>query len=321
MLTFYSQTGKNHPHCECHFFCLSVFSPPSFFLSSSGLSFEESKELTKADLNLESVGAPSPSHQTVPAAHAPEDPKGTEDSSQPAVAAAAPAAKNIKPTQEHLKPPPAQREPVFTPEPMKTRRSQYAEERRLSAVAQPAPAAAAETPAVEKRTEQAAVGTLPEKEHRKEEKTELPQSPVKKSHPPKATVESKEELASAMKPAEDRKEVVSEPSVPSEPQKRKSVGETEGEVTPEKRPRMSSVSSESSVSSVSPAASSTSSPPTPTLATNQRVPPLKVGKSFSEHRLSLDVMHPECQRPVTWWLERVRCYFLCKEVEAIRANS
>lgn len=263
------------------FFCLSVFSPPSFFLSSSGLSFEESKELTKADLNLESVRAPSPSHQTVPAAHTPEHPKGTEDSSQPAVAAAAPAAKNIKPTQEHLKPPPAQKEPVFTPEPMKTRRSQYAEERRLSAVAQPAPAAAAETPAGGKRTEQAAAGTLPEKEHQKEEKTELPQSPVKKSHPPKAAVESKDELAPAMKPAEERKEAVSEPSVPSEPQKRKSVGETEAEVTPEKRPRMSSVSSESSVSSVSPAASSTSSPPTPTLATNQRVPPLKVGKPFS----------------------------------------
>lgn len=223
-----------------------------------------------------------------------------------------------------MKPPPAQKEPVFTPEPMKTRRSQYAEERRLSAVAQPAPAAAAETPAVEKWTEQATVATLPEEEHQKEakeEKTELPQSPVKKSHPPKATVESKEELASAMKPAEERKEVVSEPSIPSEPQKRKSVGETEGEVTPEKRPRMSSVSSESSVSSVSPAASSTSSPSTPTLATNQRVPPLKVGKSFSEHAVSLDVMHPEYQRPATRWLERVRCYFLCKEVEAMRANS
>lgn len=307
------------------FLCLSVFSPPSFFLSSSGLSFEESKELTKADLNLESVRAQSPSHQTVPAAHAPEDPKGTEDSSQPDVAAAAVAAKNIKPTQEHLKPPPAQKEPVFSPEPMKTRRSQYAEERRLSTVAQPAPApaAAAETPAAEKRTEQATVGALPEKEHQKEakeEKTELPQSPVKKSYLPKATVESKEEPASVMKPADERKEVASEPSVPSEPQKRKSVGETEGEVTPEKRPRMSSVSSESSVSSISPAASSTSSPPTPTLATNQRVPPLKVGKSFSEHRVSLNVMHPEYQRLATWWLERVHCYFLCKEVETVRTG-
>lgn len=314
LITFYSQSGKNHPHYEAISVCLSVFSPPSFFLSSSGLSFEESKELTKADLNLESVRAQSPSHQTVPAAHAPEDPKGTEDSSQPAVAAAAAvAAKNIKPTQEHLKPPPAQKEPVFTPEPMKTRRSQYAEERRLSTVAQPAPAAAAETPAAEKRTEQATVGTLPEKERQKEEKTELPQSPVK-SHPPKATVESKEEPASAMKPAQERKsQVVSEPSVPSEPQKRKSVGETEGEITPEKRPRMSSVSSESSVSSVSPAASSTSSPPTPTLATNQRVPPLKVGKSFSEHRVSLDVMHPEYQRPATWWLERGLFTFYSKK--------
>lgn len=138
-----------------------------------------------------------------------------------------------------------------------------------------------ESPPVERQTEEPAVGALPEKEHQrevKEERAELPRSPVKMGPPPKATAELKEESASATKPSEETKEAASEPNVPPESQKRKSLAETEGEVTPEKRPRMSSVSSESSVSSVSPPASSTSSPPTPTLAANQRVPPLKVGK-------------------------------------------
>lgn len=187
--------------------------------------------------------------------------------------------KNIKPTQEPLKLPPAQKEPVFTTEPMKTRRSHYAEERKLNTTAQSAPTPAVTTPEVERGTERAEVGALPEKEHKKEvkeEKTELPQSPMKKSHPPKARAELKEEPASVVKPAEASKDVISEPSVPSELPKRKSVSEMEDELTPEKRPRMSSVSSESSVFSVSPPASSTSSPPTP----NQRVPPLKVGDIF-----------------------------------------
>lgn len=242
-------------------------------LLSSGLSFEESKELTKADLNQESARPQSPSHQ-VTAAQAPEDPKGSEDSSKTDAAAVK------KPTQEPLKLPPAQKEPVFTTEPMKTRRSQYAEERRLNAAAQSAATPAVTTPEVEKETEQAPAGGLPEKEDQKEvteEKAELPQSPVKKSHPPKARAELEEEPASVVKHAEESKEVISEPSVPSEPAKRKCVSSMEGELTPEKRPRMSSVSSESSASSVSPAASSTSSPSTPT--TNQRVPPLKVGNS------------------------------------------
>lgn len=245
-------------------------------LLSSGLSFEESKELTKADLNQESARPQSPSHQTVTAAQAPEDPKGSEDSSKTDAAAVK------KPTQEPLKLLPAQKEPVFTTEPMKTRRSQYAEERRLNAAAQSAATPAVTAPEVERETERAAAGALPEKEDQKEvteEKRELPRSPVKKSHPPKARAELKEELESAVKHAEASKEVISEPSVPSEPAKRKSVSDMEGELTPEKRPRMSSVSSESSASSVSPAASSTSSPSTPTPATNQRVPPLKVGNS------------------------------------------
>lgn len=256
----------------CHFSLLSLC------LYSSGLSFEESKELTKADLNQESARSQSPSHLMVPAADAPEC---TKDSSQTAAAA---VVKDMKPTQEPLKPQPAQKEPVFTTEPMKTRRSQYAEERKLSTTtAQSAPTPAVPTPAVttpevEREAKQDAVGTLPENELKKEEKTELPQ----KSHPPMARPELKEEPESAVRPTELSKEVISEPTVPSEALKRKSISEIEGEFTPEKRPRMSSLSS---VSSVSPPASSTSSPLTPTLTTNQKVPPLKVG-NVCELRMS-----------------------------------
>ncbi|XP_035529619.1 putative Polycomb group protein ASXL2 isoform X1 [Morone saxatilis] len=253
----------------------------NYYGENSGLSFEESKELTKADLNQESARPQSPTHQTGPAAQAPEDPKGTKDSSQ--TDAAATAVKNMKPTQEPLKAPTAQKELIFTTEPMKTRRSQYAEDRKLNTTTQSAPTPAATTPEVVRLTERAVVGTLPEKEHKeevKEEKTELPQSPVKKSHPPKASSELKEDQpASVLKPAEESEQVISEPTGPSEPVKRKSVSEIEGELTPEKRPRMSSISSVSSVSSVSPPASSTSSPPTPSPTTNQRVPPLKISVS------------------------------------------
>ncbi|XP_042356269.1 putative Polycomb group protein ASXL2 isoform X2 [Plectropomus leopardus] len=245
----------------------------NYYGENSGLSFEESKELTKADVNQESARPRSPSHQTGPAAQTPEDPKGTKDSSQTDA-----AVKDTKPTKEPLKTQPAHREPVSTTEPMKTRRSQYAEDRKLSAAAQSGPAPAVKTPEVERQSEQAAAGTLPEKEHKeevKEEKAELPQSPLKKSR--KASSESKEDQpVSVLKPAEESQEVIPEPSGPSEPLKRKSSSEIGDELTPEKRPRMSSVSSVSSVSSISPPASSISSPATPTSATNQRVPPLKI---------------------------------------------
>ncbi|XP_068577762.1 putative Polycomb group protein ASXL2 isoform X2 [Cebidichthys violaceus] len=250
----------------------------NYYGENSGLSFEESKELTKADANQESARPRSPPHQTGPSAQAPEDPKDSEDSSQSDAAAA--AVKDTKPTKEPPKAQAAQREPVSTTEPMKTRRAQYAEDRKLSAAAQPGPTPAVKTPEVERPTERAAAGALPEKEHKeevKEEKTEVPQSPVKKSRPPPASSEVNEEQpVSVVKPAEESKEVISEPSGPSEPLKRKSLSEIGDELTPEKRPRMSSVSSLSSVSSVSPPASSISSPVTPTSATNQRVPPLKI---------------------------------------------
>uniref|UniRef100_A0A8P4GNZ4 ASXL transcriptional regulator 2 n=1 Tax=Dicentrarchus labrax TaxID=13489 RepID=A0A8P4GNZ4_DICLA len=214
----------------------------NYYGENSGLSFEESKELTKADLNQESARPQPPTHQTGPAAQAPEDPKGTEDSSQ--TDAAATAVKNMKPTQEPLK------APTSAPTPAAT-------------------TPAATTPEVVRLTERAVVGTLPEKEHKEE-----------KSHPPKASSELKEDQpASVLKPAEESEQVISEPTGPLEPVKRKSVSEIEGELTPEKRPRMSSISSVSSVSSVSPPASSTSSPPTPSPTTNQRVPPLKISVS------------------------------------------
>ncbi|XP_072313929.1 putative Polycomb group protein ASXL2 isoform X2 [Eucyclogobius newberryi] len=65
----------------------------------------------------------------------------------------------------------------------------------------------------------------------------------------------------------------------AEGSKRKCSSETDGEATPEKRPRISSFSSASSVSSASPPpASSLSSPATPS-PTGQRVPPLKIHMS------------------------------------------
>ncbi|XP_068436777.1 putative Polycomb group protein ASXL2 isoform X2 [Clinocottus analis] len=244
----------------------------NYYGQNSGLSFEESKELTKADVNQESARPRSPPRQTAPAAaQAPEDPKGAEDSSQSDAA----AEKDTKPTKEPPKPPAAQREPVSTTEPMKTRRAQYAEDRRLSAAAaQPGPT---KTPEVERPTERVAAGTPPPEkepeEEAKEEKTQPPResSPVKKSRPPPASSErSEDQPLSVVKPAEESKEVTSEPL------KRKSLSEIGDELTPEKRPRVSSVSSLSSVSSVSPPASSISSPATPTTTTNPRVPPLKI---------------------------------------------
>ncbi|XP_026195145.1 putative Polycomb group protein ASXL2 isoform X3 [Anabas testudineus] len=249
----------------------------NYYGENSGLSYEESKELTKADLNQESARPKSPSHQTGPAAQALGETKGTKDGSQTDS-----AAKDMKPThtspQEPLKAQPAQKEPVSTAEPMKTRRSQYAEDRKLNTAAQCGPTPPVKTPEAERQTEQITADLLPVREHiedLKEEKTKLTQLPKKKSLPPKAGSELKEDqIVSVVKPAEESEEVICEPGGPTELLKRKSLSETDIELTPEKRPRLSSVSSVSSVSSISPPASSISSPATPT--TNQRVPPLKI---------------------------------------------
>ncbi|XP_062252720.1 putative Polycomb group protein ASXL2 isoform X2 [Platichthys flesus] len=258
----------------------------NYYGESSGLSYEESKELTKADQNQATARTQAPPHQTRLATQASEEAKGRKESSQTDA-----AARDVKTTRaSSLEPPkatPAAKEPVAAIEPMKTRRSQYAEERRLSATAQTEPTPAVRTPAAESRTEKRAVAALPEKEPKeevKEEKPNLPPSPVKKSPPPpKGSSEIKkdppvDQPVAVVKPAESE-EVLPEPGGPAEPLKRKSVSETEAELTPEKRPRMSSVSSVSSVSSASPPASSISSPATPTASTNPRVPPLKISVS------------------------------------------
>jgi len=188
----------------------------------------------------------------------------------------------MKPTQisqEPLKALQGQKGSVATTEPMRTRRSQFAEDCKLNATAQSAPSVAVRTPEAEKQTKKGSACAPPEKEHKEdteEKKAELPQSPVKESLPLKAGSESKEDqLVSVVKPAGESEAVISEHSGPTEALKRKSLSETDGELTPEKRSRLSSVSSVSSVCSASSSASSISSPTTPS-PTSQRVPPLKV---------------------------------------------
>ncbi|XP_061650107.1 putative Polycomb group protein ASXL2 isoform X2 [Phyllopteryx taeniolatus] len=229
----------------------------SYYGKNSGLSLEESKELTKADLKWE----PKP-RQPRPASRLSEEAKGTDDRSRTNGGAAVKDAKSA-PSQEKTQPPP--KECLSVPELMKTRRSQHAEDRRM-----PAPTSRSEP---EKQNEGVAAETRAEVSE-KEGKMEFLPSPVKSSPPPQAGMEVKEDPPpSGVKPSEETK---AEPECAAEPQKRKPPGEMEDEATPEKRPRISSVSSVSSISSVSPPASSIPSPATPTSASNQRVPPLKI---------------------------------------------
>ncbi|XP_072222074.1 putative Polycomb group protein ASXL2 isoform X1 [Leuresthes tenuis] len=249
----------------------------SYYGESSGLSYEESKELTKADLNQESARLQPLPHQARPVAQALEDTKCTKNSCQTDA-----APKDTKPTQisqEPLKALQGQKGSVSTTEPMRTRRSQFVEDCKLNATAQSAPSVAVRTPEAEKQTKPGSACAPPEKEHKEdtqEKKAELPQSPVKESLPLKAGSESKEDqLVSVVKAAGESEAVSSEHSGPTEALKRKSLSETDGELTPEKRSRLSSVSSVSSVCSASSSASSISSPATPS-PTSQRVPPLKI---------------------------------------------
>ncbi|XP_055361949.1 putative Polycomb group protein ASXL2 isoform X3 [Betta splendens] len=246
----------------------------NYYGENSGLSYEESKELTKPDQNQESARPKSLSHQTGLAAQARDETKGTKDGNRS-------ESKDIRPAQtssrEPLKAQHAQKEPGPSTEPMKTRRSQYAEDCRLKTTAPSEATPPARTSEAERQTEEVCTDSLPEKDHKedaKDKKSELTRSPARKNPPPKAGSELKEDqLISVVKPAEECEEVVSEPGGQTEPLKRKCLSETDSEMTPEKRPRVSSVSSESSVSSVSPPASSLSSPSTPT---SQRVPPIKI---------------------------------------------
>uniref|UniRef100_A0A096MFX8 ASXL transcriptional regulator 2 n=1 Tax=Poecilia formosa TaxID=48698 RepID=A0A096MFX8_POEFO len=217
----------------------------NYYGENSGLSYEESKELIKPDGNKEPVRRRSPVCQTNPAAQLLEDKKSAKDCVQTDA-----TTRDKKPAEKSPDPPkelPRHKESVPATEPMKTRRSQHAEDRKT--------------------------GTLHE-EQQKEEKDEEekpPESPVKKSPPLKPIADVKDDqLVTAARPAAGDEEVASEPGAASDAHKRKTLSETEGEVTPEKRPRLSSVSSVSSVSS----ASSISSPATP--SPSQRVPPLKI---------------------------------------------
>lgn len=216
--------------------------------------------LTGTDLNQS--GSQSSPHMV-----ALEDPKRTRDRTQ----ADTVVVKNIATVEGAQKTASGQKEQAFTTEPMKTRRSQLAEESKMNTAVQAAP-----TPEVARVTDLALVGTLHEKELKKEVKQEKREPPVDSIIPAETMAGLKEELASVHKSAEQTIEASMETATHSEPLKRAAFRELEGEVTPEKRPRLSSVSSVSSISSVSPPASSTSSPYTPVLSTNPRVPPLKV---------------------------------------------
>ncbi|XP_037833873.1 putative Polycomb group protein ASXL2 isoform X2 [Kryptolebias marmoratus] len=235
----------------------------NYYGENSGLSYEESKKLTKVDPNQKSARPRTPPDQTRPVARALEN---TKDSRL--TAAAANDMKSAQMSQEPLKGHPCQKETVSITEPMRTRRSHITEDRKLNPAAQ----AAGKTPEVKKWTEHSSPSAPPKKEHKEEKKTEPPQSPVKESPPPKDGPDLRaDQPGTPVKPAVENKEILTESSGMLDTQKRKSLSETEGEATPEKRPRLSSVSSVSSVSS----ASSMSSPATPS-PTSQRVPPLKI---------------------------------------------
>ncbi|XP_038155472.1 putative Polycomb group protein ASXL2 isoform X2 [Cyprinodon tularosa] len=247
----------------------------NYYGENSGLSYEESKELIKPEVKKEPVRRRSPVCQTKPSAQAVEDKKSMRDCIKTDA-----TDKDKKPTEKSLEPSkelPKLKESTPTTEPMKTRRSLYAEDRKSTTVQQAAMTTAIKTPEAESPTEPSAASTLSEEQHqeeKEEKKAELPEKPVEKSPPLKATSHVKDDQPVTVdKPAVDDQEASSEPG--SDALKRKTLYETEGEVTPEKRPRLSSVSSVSSVSSPSPSGSSISSPATPS-PTSQRVPPLKI---------------------------------------------
>ncbi|CAG13171.1 unnamed protein product, partial [Tetraodon nigroviridis] len=170
----------------------------------SGLSFKESKMLTETDLNQESGRLQSALHMA-----AAEDSKGAKDRTQADVA----VVKKLVTPEGAQKPVSGQKEQVFTTEPMKTRRSQLAEESKVNTVVQ-----AVHAPEVERVTEPAPVGTPHEKELKKEVQQEKNEAPVKSLSPAEAESRSKEELASVHKNTEVRMET----AVPSEPLKRAS---------------------------------------------------------------------------------------------------
>ncbi|KAJ0062912.1 hypothetical protein NL108_008232, partial [Boleophthalmus pectinirostris] len=243
----------------------------NYYGENSGLSFEESKELTKVDQNLKTsktqsplpppLPPPPPTPSTEPTiAKSPQtksgDTKDNDEKKKPESASSA-AAKDIKPpskpSQELPKPP----LPVL--EPMRTRRAQQAEDRKASIAAQSASLNKTVTEEAKTSKEVEKVTQNQKSVLEKEEITKIIQE-VKKDDPVSVerVIEQKEEVLGS-----------------ADGCKRKSLSETDSDVSPEKRQRLSSFSSVSSVSSVSPPpTSSISSPATPS-PSSQRVPPLK----------------------------------------------
>ncbi|XP_077477861.1 putative Polycomb group protein ASXL2 isoform X2 [Stigmatopora argus] len=222
----------------------------SYYGKNCGLSLEESKELTKADLKWE------PRHRQPRMAARVSDDRSRSDGG---------AAKDAKSRllQEKTLPPP--KEPLIIPELMKTRRSQHATDRKLPApTSKPQPGERSELIKPDAQVEPS----------EKKDQTELPPSLVKTD--PLLDAGTKVQEDPPTSEVKSTGETKAEPEGPSKSQKRNPPSKTEDEATPEKIQRISSVSSVSSISSISPPASSEASPAKPDLVGNQRVPPLKI---------------------------------------------
>ncbi|KAK0154814.1 putative Polycomb group protein ASXL2 [Merluccius polli] len=258
----------------------------NYYGENSGLSYEESqRELMQADPGQEAdrprspLPSPPPHHHhrstAGPAIKAAPESKGSKDSSL-AVSPALAGDQTRPLLQEPARTQPIARQMGAVMEPMRTRRAQHAEDRRLSRSAPPEPAvpgailqAPTSPPEVQSPAEDTKnAKTLvveQEPDVQPEKREPAPDSPDKSSPlPSKSSQEAEEDsaLSSGGQPGKGGQEAVPVPTPPPgavEPGKRKSPSEPEGEKTPEKRPRTSSASSTSpAVSSPSPIASITS---------------------------------------------------------------
>ncbi|KAK7940424.1 hypothetical protein WMY93_003750 [Mugilogobius chulae] len=286
----------------------------NYYGENSGLSFEESKELTKADQN-QKPSKPQPLPTPLPPPAAPTtaktpqtksgDAKDTEEkrkTESTTSSSSSTSAKDIKPPSKPSQEPP---KPPFL----------------LAAQS----ASLAKT-ATEEAKMQKEVDKVTQSEEKKAEPPPPPPSssikePVKLNQEVKkdpsvvasvkepAKLSQEKELkdtSSIKEPARSEKdEAATEKSIRRrggggglggsvDSCKRKSVSETDSDVTPEKRPRISSFSSVSSVSSVSPPPASTSSSPATPSPSSQRVPPLKSNASFCKSRAKASPVSVQC---------------------------
>ncbi|KAM6960668.1 putative Polycomb group protein ASXL2 [Aplochiton taeniatus] len=260
----------------------------NYYGENSGLSYGESKGLTEANMNQESAKPQSPLPQTGTVALAPEDPKVTKDSRQKDAkdrkATPSSSSSSLSLSAEELTKIDSvmPRETAPSTGHMKTRRSLYVENKRLLSKTLSAPTPVVTAP-LERRNERAlSESTLPGKEPKKEVQEEGVTASQATSPPPSqfpASSQIKENPPSNVnKPKQESEDAgpVTRVSVAPEPGllKRKSSSELEdvGELTPEKRPRVSSVSSVSPVSPPAPSVGITST----TTTVGPRVPPLKI---------------------------------------------